>query len=1386
MPRVDNSPPVVFAPELPRAIKSEFSFGEVLGAGFRQENDVVAATRLLTRPAFPPDPEFDNTEALETSAHFLNYPEELGRAQSQSEFDFITRKIDKELEDRNILLSAGAGGMVAAMTAGVLSPTMFVPLSFGAKGIKGVSQAFALAAAAAGVQEAVLFAQQETRTKEEFAFGVGAATVLGGLLGGAVAYMPRAAFKGVVDDMAMARGGETISYAAGEGATIARRAREISPPDLPAPKIPDYVAGTSKAGDNITIYAADGASSMAKIEEISPSGSVIVRNSAEETVLLGGEFGPINPRSPDMRIETLEGSPVVSTLSDDTLVAVELRLTEKIDALANTTQDVGALKRERAATQFEAQRRVAAAKEEAPIALEPAAAARTIDETGVVRADEPITPTQVVRKATPLEQVARKADDLPPEVTVRDDGSFGLKSAGAAQSRYHTPVALKTANPVFGWVNEKLALLNPVTRQITQKVSDESSYWMARLSDAGLRTQANVEGLAHALDGTVEARRGAHEKAIGQFVQEYDDAFSRHVLGDVKSADVLQSANKAQLMSAFGKTPEGKLSADEFGDLVYSLGQTGETSVDANVNKAIAAHRKLFDYFEGAAEEAYQVRVDIDGSDARRLFDPEGNLGPDIVNYITHVYDTDAVVRQSAKFKNLLKDNAAANANSTYQKRWTTWRKRDGEMEAGLGDMALNPKSNTALNTELKAEVTRLETDPAYVAYRDELAASRAARDAADAVDKPTLAARVDDVMAGRSEAIRAIEEQRILINRRIKRNEAFSVQTKAKRDSAIKSLEKQRNKLEDDFDVRARKNGATGAIIAGKADFDEYAVDVSEELYNSIVGLGTRVSGMEILGGLRGPELARTLNLPFELKKEFLIRDPEQLGRIYSRHMSADIEMYRATGSVNGAKIISDVEYEFRIKRQQLEAATQETIKGKEVPFTEARKAKALDSLVRAEKASLNDLTVVIRRLRHQRGLPENPDGMGYRLGRAAADMNVYRMMGTVVLSSIPDVGRPVMKMGLMRTFKDGWLPLVSDMKRVQMSRKVARELSISWDPVMHSRMQEVVEMWDDYASRKTHLERGIGFLANKTGFVAGFDRWTAEMKYITTSVVISQASEALRIMAKGGTAKQLRQSAEFLAANGIEAPMAAKIWKQFESTGGSTKFDGDVYLPNMEKWTDYESMAAYRQMIKKVTDDTIVTPGVDKPNWTDANMAFKLLAQFRSFTFASTNRVVMAGLQEADMAVVNGMMVSLAMGAVSYYLWAVAVGGDALEEAMKLDPDKWADEAITRSGLLGIFAEPQRAMERIPAFQNYVTFSDQRTTSRRASSLMGTTLGPTFDLGERVSNLIMGLDEPTDSTLHQARLLWPYQNVFWMRKHLFDRIEDNLGESLPDKRGE
>jgi hypothetical protein len=133
------------------------------------------------------------------------------------------------------------------------------------------------------------------------------------------------------------------------------------------------------------------------------------------------------------------------------------------------------------------------------------------------------------------------------------------------------------------------------------------------------------------------------------------------------------------------------------------------------------------------------------------------------------------------------------------------------------------------------------------------------------------------------------------------------------------------------------------------------------------------------------------------------------------------------------------------------------------------------------------------------------------------------------------------------------------------------------------------------------------------------------------------------------------------------------------------------------------------------------------------------------------------------------------------------VSRGGESLNEAHDADFGKWVDEAISRSGILGVLQMPWETAQKIPGLGDAVTFSGESTTNRRPVSLMGSVFGPTVDLAEKTAKIAQGIGEPTQSTVHDIRLISAYQNVFYLRQ-LFDMLEDTVSSTfnIPERRGQ
>jgi hypothetical protein len=428
------------------------------------------------------------------------------------------------------------------------------------------------------------------------------------------------------------------------------------------------------------------------------------------------------------------------------------------------------------------------------------------------------------------------------------------------------------------------------------------------------------------------------------------------------------------------------------------------------------------------------------------------------------------------------------------------------------------------------------------------------------------------------------------------------------------------------------------------------------------------------------------------------------------------------------------------------------------------------------------------------------------------------------------------VLKYGLLNTFRHGIIPLLTNFKQFKMSAREARFSGVGLDVFLHTRSNMLFDSFADigYGNR---AEQFMQYGTSKIGQIALFDYWNQYMKQFTAVVANGTISQNIADVALG---KATRSQKIFLAQFQIGEEEAKKLYHLITEEGGGSEVHPGVWMPNTENWTDvtdeqidqyvrektgkalqkdfdaspdtidpkglvteeeYDALKGeawlfqrrkheglsrlYRAAIGKAVDDTIVTPGLERPNWVDASTTGRLISQFRSYTLSSTFKVAYAMGQDArvgNMApILTGSAFSLALGMLSYYTWAISVGGDTqarmeneLEAAINGDEDalrRWADEAINRSGLLGVLSEVQKFAERVPALAPYASLSGKPPSRSPGLNPVTEMMGPTWNLIQNSGRIAVTLDDPTRETFKLGKQMTPYQNHFLFRQG-FDRV--------------
>lgn len=1382
-------------------------------------NPMVAGAKYIMRDQFPPLADFDVGEYGTDHELWNDNYMTLGRAQSPQEFDAIADRIVSEKKDKQILQSAGVGGLAASTVSGLLSPTVFIPLVGQARGVKGVVQTISLAAAAATADELALLTAHETYSGEEAVLGIAAGTALGGLLGSAAKWATPAETRSATNDlvrhtnqdtgMAVLHENGAIHYTAPQGTTSAS-ARA----DFPRPSTLTQEARAKMDPDELALLTDI---ESGKVKVLHESGEVRLQRVTDAPVPVAGKaqgldtpnvvsrvlnkyLGQLNPvtrtvsqnfsqagkrfgfRLSDAGLKGEGNSQFLPHANEGTL---EARIVEYSAFVGQFTVELGdAFARHIEGNRLPDGELQGEVRARVKAAINKPAGKMSSEEFNkevfrVAQTGEEAADPNVAKAAkawetfnTQYREYAKEAFEhrqaIDPETKplFNEDGSLGQGVKNYVNHVFSPEAIMKDVAGFTQMLTDsselhaQRALAKDFERHTKRlQALDNEANLLAMTPTEGRQAYANVEEQIGDLTSTPEYTAYRTERlALERELREAKEANApdfelAQIKQDLKALKESDDATKAML----GKEAQLKKQRRILGG---TLGKVEDTKAEL-----LAKADELEVQDLNALDRVMRAGVNLDKRLAKLTDKAQAkelaSLWAGVAKAMKSVETQDVRIQRLYNKPKL----TPAEQFAAYQKS-ALFSKRRAKADA---------KSDELLARIEKAEGSDLEAQRALLS------------------DVQSLNnAKLRDVNARR-----ALREERLL-----EKAAEYDPDLLAKRADDIES---EYLRAEEDFIEKWELRGAEDLDLeTGKAHFTKYSQETGEELAEKIQGLRNPIAGMEILGGERGPELARVLDIPLDIKSQFLEQNMEVLARTYSRHMGPDIELYRATGSVNAAPIFAEVIEDFKnLRRVQNSATVRPANRGdfkawkegsfeitpdtKTLPFTDAEKAVASEELVTAQKNLETDLRVMVTRLRNQRGLPQNPDGILYRAGRVVKDLNVARYMGSVLPSSVADVARPVMRYGFEKTYSHGWSQFGKGMERIKMSRREARRMGQAWDPVLHNRVQQVMDVMDNYSNRKTLPERLSGFVANKTGLIAGFDRWTAEMKQISASVTMGELSEGLgRIY--GGSKGDTSWYKSFLAEHGIDEAMGKRIWAQYNKADGSDVFDDGFRLPNTESWDDIGAKRAMRAAVNRAVDATIVTPGLDRPNWVDENMAYSMLAQFQSFTFASTNRTLLSGAQQSDMALLNGTAFSLAMGAVSYYIWAMSIGGEHLEKANKFEMGSWADEAIARSGLLGALAIPLEVAQKVPATQGISTFGDQATSRRRNQGLLGTALGPSFDFAEKAigpNSLATNLDQPTASNLHQARLMAPWQNVFWLRQAI-DAVESGVANSLnlPERR--
>ena len=495
----------------------------------------------------------------------------------------------------------------------------------------------------------------------------------------------------------------------------------------------------------------------------------------------------------------------------------------------------------------------------------------------------------------------------------------------------------------------------------------------------------------------------------------------------------------------------------------------------------------------------------------------------------------------------------------------------------------------------------------------------------------------------------------------------------------------------------------------------------------------------------LKGQFKSRSFDIPDELVEDFLENDIELLMSRYVKSVAPDIELVKEFGDVNLTNEIKDIE-QFWIG--EIEKASK------------AGDDKLARKLNKKKDADIRDISAMRDRLRGTFGQTDW-DNPWVRAGRVARDLNYMRLLGGVVASSFPDVARVFASEGIARTFSDGLVPMIKNIKGFKASAREAKLYGIGADAMIGGRSELIADV-ADFTQGGTAFERGVRSAATKFSSVNLMNQWTGGIKQLHAVV---QQSRLIGELKAGKVDPRLEQ----LGISKADALNIAEQMKKYSKT-----VDG-MQIANSKEWDNQDLAQMWGAALRKESDRVIIVPGQERPLFMSTELG-KTIFQFKTFMFSATQRVLISNLQRQDKHYMQGVLGMVGIGMLSYALKNWDAGRDLSD-----DPAVWVTEGIDRSGMLGMLMEANNTVEKVTT-NHYglrpllgINAPAARYASRTA---LDSALGPTFGLaGEvvRVAGAATGERNWSDSDTRAMRRLLPGQNLSLIRQAL-DQIEKEL----------
>lgn len=533
-----------------------------------------------------------------------------------------------------------------------------------------------------------------------------------------------------------------------------------------------------------------------------------------------------------------------------------------------------------------------------------------------------------------------------------------------------------------------------------------------------------------------------------------------------------------------------------------------------------------------------------------------------------------------------------------------------------------------------------------------------------------------------------------------------------------------------------------------------------------------------------RGSELVRTLfrSVPNEVMIKYIYNDVESMARSYIRTVAPDIELKRTFGTVQIQKILEPVKKELSKKIDKLPDGP------------EKKKLKEENDRV------YRLLEIQLQRLRGTRSVVARGGHVtGWdKISEILINTAIGAKLGSVLFPSMGDMGKMGMKAGQMKFVVGAFRSIKSKFTKDGFDyTKAALQYGVS-ERLTAMRMRHMYQLYESNVPSDGKILNFSRWGANKTIKLSLMPMWNQFAKEVSIATTMAAFNPMIKKMAEQGAGAIPKKMRDILLQNGIDENMAKRIMDQVKKDP-ETWWHVDDYdwSPNIDNWTDMEARMTYQAFISGEYNRSVVTPGLEKPEWADGSNIGKMAYQFRGYLFSSTSKLFLAGLQHPDLSLAATYALSILLGGLQLYARAFIIGGSYWDRVRKWSSAKWIDMAIDQGAPIGILTEINKLamIAGIPygTLQYWLEGSSgQRSKYYTREDLSKLVLGPSLPmflydgvpLAIKFKDAAFGDAEIKARDIHKLRgLMWG--NTIFYLSWAYDMLENTINDmfDIPER---